>query len=48
MAPTYKLTYFNVTALAEPVRFLFSYGNIPFEDNRFPREEWPTLKESKC
>lgn len=47
MAPTYKLTYFNVTALGEPIRYLFAYGNIKYEDIRFQREEWPTLKDSK-
>ncbi|XP_050549167.1 glutathione S-transferase-like [Daktulosphaira vitifoliae] len=40
----YKVTYFNVTALAEPIRFLLSYLNEDFEDNRFERELWPTLK----
>lgn len=44
MAPTYKLTYFNVKALAEPIRFLLSYGGIEFEDVRFEREDWPELK----
>lgn len=47
MAPTYKLTYFNITALAEPIRFLFAYGKIQYEDVRFQREEWPQMKESK-
>ncbi|XP_050440184.1 glutathione S-transferase-like [Adelges cooleyi] len=41
---TYKLTYFNVTALAEPIRFLLSYLNTDFEDYRFDRELWPTIK----
>jgi len=42
--PTYKLTYFNFTALAEPIRFLLSYLNIDFEDVRFEREQWPSIK----
>lgn len=45
--PTYKLTYFNVQALAEPVRMLLSYGGIKFEDVRIEKEDWPALKPSK-
>lgn len=41
---SYKVTYFNITALAEPIRFLLSYLNIDFEDFRFEREQWPALK----
>ncbi|VEN61543.1 unnamed protein product [Callosobruchus maculatus] len=44
MAPAYKLTYFNVTALGEPTRFLFSYGGIDFEDVRITTEQWPQIK----
>lgn len=47
MAPAYKLTYFPVKALGEPIRFLLSYGGIEFEDFRFERENWPQLKPSK-
>jgi len=46
MAPVYKLTYFNVKALAEPIRFLLSYGGIEFEDYRIEKEEWAQLKPS--
>lgn len=45
--PTYKLTYFPVTALAEPIRFLLSYMGEEFEDFRFNREDWPSIKPSK-
>lgn len=45
--PSYKVIYFNVKALAEPLRYLLSYGNIDFEDIRVSREEWPTLKSCK-
>jgi hypothetical protein len=47
MAPTYKLIYFPVKALAEPIRFLLSYGGVEFEDYRFEREQWPQLKPCK-
>nr|QQF64857.1 glutathione S-transferase S3 [Aphis craccivora] len=40
----YKLTYFNFPALAEPIRFLLSYLEIDFEDYRFEREQWPSIK----
>nr|BAN21228.1 glutathionetransferase [Riptortus pedestris] len=42
--PTYKLTYFPVKALAEPIRFLLSYLEENFEDYRFEREQWPNIK----
>ncbi|CAK9830506.1 Glutathione S-transferase [Anthophora retusa] len=42
--PTYKLTYFPVAALGEPIRFLFNYAGIPFEDDRFNRDDWPKIK----
>lgn len=42
--PSYKLTYFPVQALGEPIRFLLSYGNVEFIDDRFDREDWPKIK----
>lgn len=42
--PTYKLTYFNVTGLAEPIRYMFNYGGIQFEDVRFSFDDWPKYK----
>lgn len=46
-SPSYKLTYFAVAALGEPIRFLFSYGGIDFEDVRVTNETWPQFKPSK-
>jgi len=43
---SYKLTYFNVTGLGEPIRFLLSYLNIDFEDVRFELEQWPSIKRT--
>lgn len=43
---SYKLSYFNLTALGEPIRMLFNYGEINFEDNRFERDDWPNIKPS--
>ncbi|XP_015519130.1 glutathione S-transferase-like [Neodiprion pinetum] len=44
--PTYKLTYFPIKGLAEPIRFILSYGGVDFVDDRFDREDWPKLKPS--
>uniref|UniRef100_A0A1B6F138 glutathione transferase n=1 Tax=Cuerna arida TaxID=1464854 RepID=A0A1B6F138_9HEMI len=42
----YKVTYFDITALGEPIRFLLAYGNFPFEDHRVKFDDWPALKPS--
>lgn len=46
--PIYKLWYFDGKALAEPIRILFAYGGIAYEDLRIARygEEWPRIKPS--
>lgn len=45
---TYKLYYFKAKALGEPIRMLFAYGGIKYEDIRYERftDEWPKIK--KC
>lgn len=47
MAPSYKLTYFDLTALGEPIRFLLKYGNIEFEDVRVKLGDESWEKEFK-
>ncbi|KAF7287675.1 hypothetical protein GWI33_006017 [Rhynchophorus ferrugineus] len=46
MAPKYKLIYFDFTGAAEPIRYIFAYGNQEFEDFRVPRDKWPEFKSS--
>ncbi|XP_037032187.1 glutathione S-transferase-like [Bradysia coprophila] len=42
--PKFKLSYFNVGAIAEPIRLLFAYGGVDYEDIRVSHEEWTVLK----
>jgi prostaglandin-H2 D-isomerase / glutathione transferase len=46
MAPT-KLSYFNITGLGEPIRYLLSYGGVEFEDDRHTHESFAPLKDRK-
>lgn len=53
MAPRYKLTYFNLRARGEPIRLVFAYAGVDYEDVRVSyeniAEEWPPIKNSgKC
>jgi glutathione S-transferase len=41
---TYKLNYFPITALGEPIRAAFALAGIPFEDERIPGDKWGELK----
>lgn len=45
---SYKLVYFNVMGLGEPIRFLLSYGGVEFEDVRITHssEDWSNMKPS--
>lgn len=39
-----KLTYFDATGRAEPVRLALAAGGIPYEDVRIRFQEWPAIK----
>ena len=45
--PKYRLTYFPVKALGEPIRFIFAYAGVKYEDIRFNEDDWPKLKPRK-
>ncbi|XP_018334295.1 glutathione S-transferase-like [Agrilus planipennis] len=47
MVPQYKLTYFNLKGLGEPLRFLLKYGNLDFEDIRYELKDWPQIKDKQ-
>ncbi|XP_071865375.1 glutathione S-transferase S4 [Bombus fervidus] len=48
MMASYKLVYFNVMGLGEPIRFLLSYGGVEFQDIRITHssEEWSNMKST--
>jgi len=41
----YKLTYYNITGLAEPIRYMFAIAGVAYEDNRIPKDDttYPVL-----
>ncbi|XP_002731492.1 S-crystallin SL11-like [Saccoglossus kowalevskii] len=44
--PSYKLHYMNGRGRAEISRLIFALADVEYEDKRYTREEWVTVKES--
>ena len=44
--PNYKLIYFDARGICEPIRLLFHYARVPFDDVRISRKQWLALKDS--
>lgn len=42
--PAYKLTYFAYRGAAEPIRLIFKYAEIDFEDHRIDGTKWTDIK----
>lgn len=45
--PTFKLRYFNIKGLAEPIRFVLAYAGQEYEDIRVSHDDWPNIKPSE-
>ncbi|ODM90470.1 Glutathione S-transferase [Orchesella cincta] len=43
--PPYRLVYFDIRGLAEPVRWMFCLAGLPFVDERVPLVEWNEAKK---
>lgn len=44
---SYKLCYAAKRGRAEPIRAMFHYHGVPFEDHIFDKDDWPKIKASK-
>lgn len=42
---TYKLVYYDLKTLGEPIRQIFHYIGVPFEDVRVDPATWSDVKE---
>jgi len=40
----YKVTYFDLKVLAEPIRWILLVGNQKFDDDRLQAQNWPATK----
>ena len=48
MSTTYKLYYFNMRGMAEPIRIIFAQAGVEYRDYRMESEQWAKeYKESK-
>lgn len=45
--PSYKVTYFAIKGLGEPIRFILSQAGVDFVDDRVETSDWPKIKPSK-
>ncbi|XP_041375787.1 glutathione S-transferase 1-like [Gigantopelta aegis] len=43
---SYKLYYFDARGRAELMRLIFAYKDVTYEDVRYTRETWPSVKPS--
>ncbi|KAI8912262.1 glutathione S-transferase [Powellomyces hirtus] len=44
MAPTLKLTYFDMKGRGEPIRLALTVAGLAFDDHRFARDQWAAIK----
>ncbi|KAL3102479.1 hypothetical protein niasHS_001221 [Heterodera schachtii] len=44
--PNFKLIYFDARGICEPIRLIFHYSKVPFDDVRISRKQWLALKDS--
>ncbi len=44
----YKLTYFNLRGVAEPIRLIFKYANVALEDVQIDCKKWNDVKKGEC
>lgn len=48
MAPVYKLKFFDFMGIAEPIRYLFAYGGIKYENIEINQDtNWLEVQKSK-
>jgi hypothetical protein len=40
----YKLSYFNIRARAEFLRYMFAFANQDYVDHRIDDQDWPKIK----